>query len=133
MNDQGGLFKSWTKRYASEYAVALAIYLLSVVVCVPRALAAGKPSIRVLLLMGPSAGILFMAITVIRHFLRIDEFLRHKVIEYFAISAAFTGIWTLAYGFFELAGFPRLSMWWIWPGMTLAMLSWSAVKKILRR
>ena len=133
MNNQGGVFKSWSKRYILEYGVALSIYLLGVAICVPRALATGKPSTRALLLMAACAGIVAMAVTVVRHVLRIDEFLRRVVMEYFAVSAAFTGIWTLAYGFFELAGFPRLSMWWIWPGTTLAMLSWFAVKKFLHR
>ncbi|MGA2131794.1 MAG: hypothetical protein ABSH50_05835 [Bryobacteraceae bacterium] len=72
-----------------------------------------------------------MSASAVRHFLRIDEYLRRTVAEYFAVAAAATGIWTLAYGFFELAGFPHLSMWWVWPGMAFAMILWRVVKRLL--
>lgn len=130
MGEGGGVLRRWNKRYAAEYGVSAALYLVLVLVCVPRALGARTMSIRALLLIGPCFGIVAMAAVVIRHVMRIDEFLRHSVIEYFAVAAGFTGAWTLAYGFFELAGFPRISVWWIWPGMALSMLLWSAMKRL---
>jgi hypothetical protein len=123
----------WNRRYLVEYGAALAFYLLAVSICIPHARAATHPATRILLLVAPCVGIGVMAMSVVRHVLRIDEYMRRTVVEYFAVAAAATGIWTLAYGFFELAGFPRLSMWWIWPGMSFAMLVWFGVKRFMRQ
>jgi len=132
MGEGRGIQARWNRRYVLEYGVAVALYVLTVLLCLPPAFKASTLSRRALLLMGPCAGIVALLVVVVRHVLRIDEFLRHSVIESFAVAAAFTGVWTLAYGFFELVGFPRISVWWIWPGMALSMLLWSGVKRLWR-
>jgi len=68
---------------------------------------------------------------VIRHFLRVDEYLRRATMEYFAVAAALMFICTLAYGFFELAGFPRVSAWWALPVMAGGMLLWRLLRVLL--
>jgi uncharacterized membrane protein HdeD (DUF308 family) len=124
MGESNGIASRWKRRYFLEYAIALSAYLASTFFCVPRALASPDPSTRALLLLAPCIGILLMVAAVIRHFLRVDEYLRRTIIEYFAIGGAVTGSCALAYGFFELVGFPRASAWWTLPVMTVGMLLW---------
>jgi hypothetical protein len=52
-----------------------------------------------------------------RHLRRIDEFMRQTMLETFAIGAAVTAAVTFSYGFLETAGFPRISMFAVWPIM----------------
>ena len=51
---------------------------------------------------------------------RSDEFIRKTTLEHIAIAAAITAGWTFTYGFLENAGFPRLSMFTVWPVMGAA-------------
>jgi hypothetical protein len=48
---------------------------------------------------------------------RLDEFLRLRSLEGLAIAAAVTAALSFSYGFLEGAGFPKLSMFWVWPVM----------------
>ena len=66
-----------------------------------------------------AAAILVMVIVVLRHFRRVDEFIRHLMVECFAAAGAFALTWTLAYGIFEIAGLPKISMWWVFGGTVL--------------
>ena len=42
-----------------------------------------------------------------------------RSLESIAIGAAVTAALSLTYGFLESAGFPKLSMFWVWPVMGL--------------
>lgn len=68
----------------------------------------------------PAAATIVMAFVVYRHFQRIDEFLRRRMLESLAVAGAFTLVSTLAYGLFETAGFPKISIWWPFGGTVLA-------------
>ena len=46
-----------------------------------------------------------------------DEFIRKTTLEHLAIAAAVTAGVTFTYGFLEIAGFPKLSMFVVWPLM----------------
>jgi hypothetical protein len=54
---------------------------------------------------------------VARYFQRVDEYLRLRILENWAITAAITMGWTFTYGFLENAGLPRLSMFTVFPAM----------------
>ncbi len=133
MTESGGVFRRWTIRYALEYGAALVAYLGSIFLCVPAALRAADPGRRVLLVSVPAAASLLLAVAVVRHFRRIDEFLRKRLVESLAVAGAVTGVWTLAYGFFELAGCPRPSAWWVLAGVAVAMNAWFVWHKLFRR
>ena len=53
----------------------------------------------------------------VRQIRRSDEFIRKTVVEQIAISAAVTAGWTFTYGFLENAGYPKLTMFTVWPVM----------------
>jgi hypothetical protein len=133
MNVFRGVAGRWNIRYFLEYVIAASVYLASAAVCVPLARESANRSTRVLLLLGPCFGILLMSAAVIRHFLRVDEYLRRTATEYFAIGGSLMLICSLAYGFFERAGFPRLSAWWALPVIAGGMLLWRLFRVLLKK
>jgi hypothetical protein len=68
-----------------------------------------------------------------RQFSRMDEFVRLRSLESIAVGAAVTAACSLTYGFLEMVGFPRLSMFWVWPVMGLAWAAHGAVRSLLTR
>lgn len=133
MGPNKGVAGKWRMKYFLEYAVVLTIYLAATAICVPRALEMSSRSGRALMLLAPCIGILLMSAAVIRHFLRIDEYLRAAIVEYFAVAGALTFVCALGYGFFELVGFPRVSAWWALPVMSSGMLLWRLFRVFCKR
>ncbi len=105
------------KVYLRELFASLAVYGALLV----AALTFGPPMApgvgRVLVLISPMLGFCLAVWAVARQFRRIDEFIRQSNLENIAIAAAVTAGWTFTYGFLENAGFPRLSMFTVWPVM----------------
>lgn len=103
--DSRGIAARRNRRYVLEYAAALIGYVATLWICLPLARNAADAGQRLLFMLGPCAGVLLLAAAVIRHVLRIDEYMRKAVTEYFAIDATATGVFALAYTRFEQAGF----------------------------
>ena len=131
MSEKGGLFKKWHKRYLFEYLVALILLLGANALCIPAAQAAATR--KMLLMIPPVIAILLMGIVILRHYRRIDEFLRREMVQSMAVAAAFTYAWTTCYGVCEIAGFPRISIWWVWGSMTVVMNLWLFGKGVFMR
>jgi hypothetical protein len=72
---------------------------------------------RTVVIVGPMLPFSIAVWVVIRQIRRSDEFVRQSSLENIAVAAAFTALWTFAYGFFESAGYPRISMFMVWPVM----------------
>lgn len=70
--------------------------------------------IRTLFALAPMLPALGMLWAIVRHFQRMDEYLRAWSLENVAIAGALTATFSLTYGFLEGVGFPRLSMFVIW-------------------
>jgi hypothetical protein len=132
MADKGGIFRRWSKRYLIEYVLVLILGGVPTGICIHLARTATGAT-RMLLMVVPTAAVLLFALVVLRHLQRIDEFLRREMVESFAVAGAFTAIWTLIYGYFELAGFPRISVWWVWVGIAVIMNIWFFAKRAWRR
>jgi hypothetical protein len=133
MNIAKGIASRWRTRYFFEYAIAFSVDLAATILCVPHALEPASRSTRALWLLGPCFGILLLSATVIRHILRVDEYMRKSAIESFAVAGALALICSLAYGFFELAGFPRVSTWWALVVMSSGMLLWRLFRTLSKR
>ena len=73
--------------------------------------------LRTLVLVSPMIGFMLAVWAVARHIRRIDEYMRMLVREGLAIAAAVTAGLSFTYGFLEGAGFPKLSMFTVWPVM----------------
>jgi hypothetical protein len=116
--------KQINQTYRRELFGALFIYMivLFAVTWVARSMPEG-PLLTMLALvpMLPALGMLW---AMIRHFKRMDEYLRVWSIENLAIAGAITATFSVTYGFLEGVGFPRLSMWVIW---SLFMGGWGVI------
>jgi hypothetical protein len=108
------------KPYYREMAAAFALYA----VLLFSSIHFGRPMtdslLRTVVLASPIAGFGLMLLAIARHLRRIDEYLRQRLLETFALAAAITAGVTFTYGFLETAGFPRLSMFTVWPIMGIA-------------
>jgi O-antigen/teichoic acid export membrane protein len=69
-----------------------------------------------LLPMGP---VLLVALAILRFFQRMDELARRQLTEALAFAFASSALFVLSLGFLQVAGLPRLSVWWIWVGMVV--------------
>ena len=116
------------RKYFVELGVSMAIYMavLFGALSVGKTMPAG--ALRTALLISPMIPICLAIWAIARQFRRMDEFVRLRTLESLAIAAAITAGLSLTYGFLEGAGFPRLSMFWVWPVMGL---TWGLAKGLL--
>jgi len=97
-------------RWMQEFGILLAIYLAAYAAAMWAALTLPMGSLRFLLIVVPILpGVLLIA-NGVRWYRRCDEFIRQRVLEATAIAAVVTAIWTLGYGYLELAGLPHVSV-----------------------
>jgi hypothetical protein len=130
----GAVFeRRWVGRYYIEIFAGTVIYIALAVICVPVAFLVKTTTARVLLALAPTVGILAMALAVVRWIRSADEFQRQRLTQAVAFAAAVTAVWTMSYGFLETIGFPRLSMFWVWPIMAAMWGVWSLVHRLLKR
>lgn len=104
------------RRYMIELFSGLGIYMLLLFVAIRYAPGMGG-SAGTALMISPMIGFCLALWAVVRQFMRIDEYQHLRQLQSIAIAAAVTAGWTFTYGFLENAGFPRLSMFVIWPVM----------------
>ncbi len=112
------------RKYRLELGAAMVAYMAVLF----GSIYLGKPmepgAARTLLLISPAIPLLLAIWAIVRHFGRMDEFMRLRSLESFAIAGAVTAGVTFTYGFLEGAGFPKLSMFWVWG---LMGLTWGLV------
>ena len=105
------------RKYSRELGGALAIYVAVLFGSLALAKGVDSGTARTLLLLTPLVPVMLAVWAISRQFRRMDEFVRLRSLESVAIAAGITAGWTLTYGFLENAGFPKLSMFWVWPVM----------------
>ncbi len=98
---------------ASVVTYTLALVLSLTVLVHYQVGAIWKPVVA-LLPMAPAAGICW---AILRQLHRMDELQRRMQLEALAFAFAGTALVTFSYGFMENAGFPRISMFAVWPLM----------------
>ncbi|MEP7300015.1 MAG: hypothetical protein ABI699_00680 [Caldimonas sp.] len=110
--------------YLAELSGSLVLYalVLSATLVVGRTLPEG--ALRTAVSVSPMLPLLLVVWVIVRQIRRADEFIRKITLEHLAIAAAVTAGWTFTYGFLENAGFPKLSMFTVWPVMGAA---WGAM------
>ena len=102
------------RRYHLELGGALLLYMVVLFSAVHFHKNMEPGLARTVLIVSPMIPVFFMAWAIARQFRRMDEFVRLRTLESMAIGAAVTAGFSLTYGFLELAGFPRLTMFWVW-------------------
>ncbi len=120
-------------RYRLELFSALLAYVL--VLCGSILLSEGMEpgASRTLLLVTPIVPLMLAVWAIARHFRRMDEFIRLRALESVAIAAAVTAGLSLTYGFLESAGFPKLSMFWVWSVMGATWGLYACLRQALSR
>lgn len=115
------------RQYRLELFSALIAYLVVLVgsIYLAKTMEEGVP--RTLLLISPVVPLMLSVWAIARHFGRMDEFMRLRSLEGLSVAAAVTAGLTFTYGFLESAGFPKVSMFWVWGimGGTWALFTWT--------
>jgi amino acid transporter len=105
------------RRYHAELFATLLLYAVVLIV----ALDMGRPMHRGLektvVLVTPMGPFLLMIWVIARQLQRVDEYIRLKILENLAWAAAVTATATFTYGFLENAGYPKVTMFTVWPIM----------------
>jgi uncharacterized protein (DUF697 family) len=114
------------KKYRIELGGAMLLYMAVLFGSITLAKSMPEGLARTLLLLSPGIPVMLAVWAIARHFRRMDEFVRLRSLEGLAIAAAVTAGLTFTYGFLESAGFPKLSMFWVWSvmGGTWAVVTW---------
>jgi hypothetical protein len=114
------------RKYRMELSAALALYLIVLTGSIIFAKPMADGVARTLLLLSPTIPLLLAVWAIARHMRRLDEFMRLRSLESLSIAAAVTAALSFSYGFLEGAGFPRLSMFWVWSvmGAIWALHTW---------
>ena len=125
--------KKVARVYHRELGMAMVIYTVLLV----GAIRLGRPlpegTLRTAILLTPMIGFGLAIWAIARHVRRIDEYMRQTVLETFAIGSAITAALTFSYGFLETAGFPKLSMFAVWPIMAGAWGLVCVARSMLKR
>lgn len=125
--------RQWLGRYYVEILTAFLVYLALSTAAVTVAPSIRDSSIRTLLGLAPSLGMLLIFAAIVRWVRRADDYHRARLLESFAITAAVTAFWTSSYSFLEAVGFPKLNTLWIPVGMTTTWFAWSIGRAVLGR
>lgn len=105
------------RKYQLELGGAMLLYIGVLFGSIYVAKPMDPSTARTLLLLSPMIPLLLAVWAIARQFRRMDEFVRLRTLEGLALGAAVTAALSLTYGFLESAGFPKLSMFWVWPVM----------------
>ena len=114
------------RKYRLELLTAMIAYMVVLVGSINWAKGMDEGTARTLLLVTPVVPLMLAVWVIARHFGRMDEFVRLRSLEGLAIAAAVTAGLSFTYGFLESAGFPKVSMFWVWGvmGTTWALYTW---------
>lgn len=109
--------KAKNTQYFKELMGALVLYaiVLSLALTLGQRMSPGVA--QTALYVSPMLPFLLAVWAIVRQIHRSDEFIRKTTLGHVAIAAAITAGWTFTYGFLENAGYPRLSMFTVWPVM----------------
>lgn len=104
-----------SKRFVIHFSLAITAYVIAVAVSSLTQVMLPEGIARTLCALLPIAPMIVVAITVIRQVRQLDELARVIHLEALALAFVGTALITFSYGFLETAGFPRLSMFFVWP------------------
>ena len=120
-------------KYLLELGGALVLYTAVLVASIYAANTMQPGYARTLVVITPSLPVALVFWVIGRQIRRMDEFVRLRTLESMAISSSVVGAFSLTYGFFEMAGFPRLSMFWVWGLMGLSTFTVASVRCLVKK
>lgn len=121
------------RRYHIELFSGLALYMGLLFTAIKFAPGVSDATLRALLWVSPMLGFAVALAAIVKALRRMEEYSHMRSLEAIAISAAVTAGWTFTYGFLENAGFPRLSMFMVWPVMGAVWGGVVCIRRLLDR
>jgi hypothetical protein len=121
------------RKYQIELAAAMVLYVLVLLASIYLGKRMEPGVLRTLVLVSPAVPMFLSVWVIARQFGRMDEFIRMRSLESLSIAAAITAGLALTYGFLESAGFPHLSMFWVWGVMGLAWGAHAGLRCVFAR
>lgn len=97
------------KKYSHELSLSILTYIIVLFVSIYFAKKMEDGLVRTLLVLTPTIPALGTFWAIIRHFQRLDEYLRIWLLEVVAIAGGITVFFSFSYGFLEGIGYPKLS------------------------
>lgn len=110
-------------RYFKEFFVALLAYMVALILSVTLLAHVESQILRPILALLPMVPGFAMCWIVLRQLRRVDELQRRIQLEAMGFAFAGTALVTFSYGFLEIAGYERLSMFLIWPLMAILWIA----------
>lgn len=110
-------------RYFKEFFAALLAYMVALMLSVTLLAHVESQILRPILALLPMVPGFAMCWIVLRQLRRVDELQRRIQLEAMGFAFAGTALITFSYGFLEIAGYERLSMFLIWPLMAILWIA----------
>ncbi len=120
-------------KYRVELFSAMLLYMAVLFGSIGLAKEMEPGATRTLLLVTPVVPLMLAVWAIARQFRRMDEFVRLRSLEGLAVAAGVTAGLSLTYGFLESAGFPKLSMFWVWTVMGATWGLFACLRRLLSR
>lgn len=118
-------------RYLWEFGISMGAYMIALICSVH--LLAGEnmdATLRPALSLLPMIPALAVCWAVVRQLRRVDELQRKIQFEALGLAFAATAITTFSYGFLENVGFPRMSLFVVWPLMAAFWLVGGIISRL---
>jgi len=125
--------KAKISRYFVELMSSIALYVIVLATAIRIAPGIQSVGLKVVVSVSPMIPIGLAIWAIARHFRRVDDYLRMLMLENVAVAAAVTAGASLTYGFLENAGFPKLSMFTVWPVMGAAWFALACFREFRNR
>ncbi|WP_151722369.1 hypothetical protein [Acinetobacter ursingii] len=104
-------------RAVLELVLAITFYVVILIISLKALTHIENQSLKVLVSLLPVLPVILVIWVIIRQFIRFDELQRKIQLQALAISFLGTAFLTFSYGFLENIGFPKLTMFIVWPMM----------------
>ena len=121
-------------RYLIELGIAFACYaaLLALSFVILKNIGIESPTpLRVIVALLPILAVVLVIAAALRYFRRMDELEKRIQLDSLAIAYIGTAFVTFGYGFLEIVGLPRISMFVVWPIMAVLWIigAWVARRR----
>ena len=104
-------------RAVLELVLAITFYVVILIISLKALTHIENQSLKVLVSLLPVLPVILVIWVISRQFIRFDELQRKIQLQALAISFLGTAFLTFSYGFLENIGFPKLTMFIVWPMM----------------
>jgi len=104
-------------RAVLELVLAITFYVVILIISLKALTHIENQSLKVLVSLLPVLPVILVIWVIIRQFIRFDELQCKIQLQALAISVLGTAFLTFSYGFLENIGFPKLTMFIVWPMM----------------